>query len=46
LNSSNLRFSQDLLGSIVHRARAEDVESVMVNGEVVHGSITHAPTLA
>ena len=46
LNSSNLRFSQDLLGSIVHRARPEDVECVMVNGEVVHGSITHAPTLA
>lgn len=39
LNSANLCFSKDLIASIVHRARPEDVRCVMVNGEVVHGSI-------
>jgi cytosine/adenosine deaminase-related metal-dependent hydrolase len=39
LNSPNLRFSNDLIASIVHRARSEDVECVMVDGEIVHGSI-------
>jgi cytosine/adenosine deaminase-related metal-dependent hydrolase len=40
LNSVNLRFSRDLVASVVHRARREDVECVFVNGEVVHGSIS------
>ena len=39
MNTSNLSFSKDLIGSIVHRANREDVQCVMVDGEVVHGSI-------
>jgi cytosine/adenosine deaminase-related metal-dependent hydrolase len=39
LNTENLRFSKDLIASIVHRARPEDIKCVMVDGEVVHGSI-------
>ena len=42
LNSAgyNLRYSRDWVGSVVHRARPEDIECVMVDGEVVHGSIS------
>ena len=39
LNSPNLQFSKNLIASIVHRARPEDVECVTVDGEIVHGSI-------
>jgi cytosine/adenosine deaminase-related metal-dependent hydrolase len=39
LNSANLRYSEDLIASIVHRAGSEDVRCVMVDGEIVHGSI-------
>lgn len=39
LNSPNLCFSKDLIASVVHRARPDDVKCVMVDGEVVHGSI-------
>ncbi len=39
LNTANLCFSKDLIASIVHRARPEDIKCVMVDGEVVHGSI-------
>lgn len=39
LDTTNLRFSRNLIASIVHRARLEDVKCVMVDGEVVHGSI-------
>jgi cytosine/adenosine deaminase-related metal-dependent hydrolase len=39
LNSANLRFSRDFIASVVHRARPEDVKCVMLDGEVVHGSI-------
>jgi cytosine/adenosine deaminase-related metal-dependent hydrolase len=38
-NTSNLRFSKDLIGSIVHRANRADVQCVMVSGEIVHGEI-------
>jgi len=40
--SSNLAYSKDTIGSIVHRASREDVRCVMVEGEVVHGSIPRA----
>jgi cytosine/adenosine deaminase-related metal-dependent hydrolase len=43
LNSPSLRFSKDLIASIVHRTSPEDVEGVMVGGDIVHGSI---PTIA
>jgi cytosine/adenosine deaminase-related metal-dependent hydrolase len=39
LNSTNLRFSKDLVASVVHRAKSTDVKCVMVGGEMVHGSI-------
>jgi cytosine/adenosine deaminase-related metal-dependent hydrolase len=39
MNTSNLCFSKDLIGSIVHRANRDDVQCVMVDGEVVHGNI-------
>jgi cytosine/adenosine deaminase-related metal-dependent hydrolase len=38
LTSPNLRFSRDLVSSVVHRARPDDVTCVMVNGEIVYGS--------
>ena len=37
--SSNLRFSKDIVSSIVHRARPDDIVAVMVQGELVHGSL-------
>ncbi len=39
LNGTNLCFSRDLIGSVVHRARPEDVKCVFVDGDLVHGSI-------
>ncbi len=39
LNSPNLCFSKDLISSVVHRARPDDVKCVLIDGEVVHGSI-------
>jgi cytosine/adenosine deaminase-related metal-dependent hydrolase len=39
LASPNLKFSQDLVSSVVHRARPDDVTCVMVDGEIVHGSL-------
>jgi cytosine/adenosine deaminase-related metal-dependent hydrolase len=39
LNSNNLCFSKDLITSVVHRARPDDVKAVLVDGEIVHGSI-------
>jgi cytosine/adenosine deaminase-related metal-dependent hydrolase len=39
LNSANLRFSQDPVASVVHRAGPDDIRCVMVDGEIVHGSI-------
>jgi cytosine/adenosine deaminase-related metal-dependent hydrolase len=39
LNSDNLCFSKDLITSVVHRARPDDVKAVLVDGEMVHGSI-------
>jgi cytosine/adenosine deaminase-related metal-dependent hydrolase len=39
LNSDNLCFSKDLITSVVHRARPDDVKAVLVDGEIVHGSI-------
>ena len=42
LNNGNLSFSRDLIASVVHRASAGDVKCVLVDGEVVHGSIPNA----
>ncbi|MDG6921055.1 MAG: amidohydrolase family protein [Nitrososphaerota archaeon] len=39
LKSSNLSDSRDVVASVVHRARADNVKCVMVNGEIVYGSI-------
>ena len=39
MNTPNLSFSKDLIGSIVHRASKEDVQCVMVDGEVAYGNI-------
>ena len=41
-NTPNLCFSRDLIGSIVHRANRNDVQCVMVGGEIVHGKIPKA----
>jgi cytosine/adenosine deaminase-related metal-dependent hydrolase len=39
LNHPNLRFSHDLVASVVHRARRDNVTCVMAEGEIVHGSL-------
>ena len=39
LKAANLSSSKDIISSVVHRARAENVECVMIDGEIVHGSI-------
>ncbi len=39
LNALNLRSSRDLVASVVHRARPDNVKCVMVDGEILHGSI-------
>jgi len=38
-SASNLEFSRDLVSSIVHRARPDNIKCVMIDGEIVHGSI-------
>jgi len=39
LSAPNLRFSRDLVASVVHRARPDNIMCVMINGEIVHGSL-------
>jgi len=39
LSAPNLNFSRDLVSSLVHRARPDNITCVMINGEIVHGSI-------
>ncbi len=39
LNHSNLGFSHDLVASVVHRARRDNVTCVMAEGEILHGSL-------
>ncbi len=39
MNAPNLSFSRDIVSSIVHRARPDNIECVMIQGEIVHGSI-------
>jgi cytosine/adenosine deaminase-related metal-dependent hydrolase len=39
LTAPNLNFSRDLVSSVVHRARPDNVACVMIDGEIVHGSI-------
>jgi cytosine/adenosine deaminase-related metal-dependent hydrolase len=39
LNSPNLNLSKDLITSVVHRARSDNVECVIVDGQIVHGSL-------
>jgi len=38
-SAPNLEFSRDLVSSIVHRARPDNIKCVMIDGEIVHGSI-------
>lgn len=42
LNSLNLSSSKDIVSSIVHRARPDNIKSVMINGEIVYGTIKKA----
>jgi len=39
LNAPNLNLSKDLITSVVHRARSDNVECVIVEGQIVHGSL-------
>jgi len=39
LNHPNLGFSHDLVASVVHRARKDNVTCVMAEGEILHGSL-------
>jgi cytosine/adenosine deaminase-related metal-dependent hydrolase len=39
LNHANLRFSHDLVASVVHRARRDNIACVMAGGEILHGSL-------
>ena len=39
MNAPNLLHSQDFVSSVVHRARPDNISCVMINGEIVHGSI-------
>ncbi|MGD0423506.1 MAG: amidohydrolase family protein [Candidatus Bathyarchaeia archaeon] len=39
LSAPNLSFSRDLVTSIVHRARPDNIMCVMIDGEIVHGSL-------
>jgi len=39
LNSPNLAYSKDVIGSLVHRARQKDVKCVMEDGEMAYGAI-------
>jgi len=40
-SAPNLNFSRDLVSSVVHRARPDNIKCVMIDGEIVHGSIEH-----
>ena len=39
LNAPNLNLSKDVIASVVHRARSDNVACVMVNGLITHGSL-------
>jgi cytosine/adenosine deaminase-related metal-dependent hydrolase len=39
LNHPDLRFSHDLVASVVHRAQRDNIACVMVEGEILHGSL-------
>ncbi|MDG6995030.1 MAG: amidohydrolase family protein [Nitrososphaerota archaeon] len=39
LKAANFSCSKDIVSSVVHRARSENVKCVMIGGEIVHGSI-------
>ncbi|HUO41619.1 MAG TPA: amidohydrolase family protein [Methylomirabilota bacterium] len=38
-SAPNLNFSRDLVTSVVHRARPDNIKCIMIDGEIVHGSI-------
>jgi len=38
-SAPNLNFSRDLISSVVHRARPDNIKCVMIDGQIVHGSI-------
>jgi cytosine/adenosine deaminase-related metal-dependent hydrolase len=39
LTAPNLSFSRDMVSSVVQRARPDNIACVMINGEIVNGSI-------
>jgi cytosine/adenosine deaminase-related metal-dependent hydrolase len=39
MTAPNLCFSRDLVSSIVHRARPDNIVCVMIQGEIAHGSL-------
>ena len=39
LTAPNLNFSRDLVSTVVHRTRPDNIACVMINGEIVYGSI-------
>ena len=39
MTAPNLIYSEDYISSVIHRARPDNITCVMINGEIVHGSI-------
>ncbi|MCP8311198.1 MAG: amidohydrolase family protein [Candidatus Methylarchaceae archaeon HK01M] len=39
MNTKNLKSAKDPINSIVHRVRPDDIQAVMVGGEIVYGSL-------
>ncbi len=39
MNTKNLESTKDPINAIVHRVRPDDIQAVMINGEIVYGSL-------
>lgn len=39
MNTKNLESTKDPFNAIVHRVRPDDIQAVMINGEIVYGSL-------
>ena len=39
MNSKNLESIKDPINAVVHRVRPDDIQAVMINGDVVYGSL-------
>jgi cytosine/adenosine deaminase-related metal-dependent hydrolase len=39
MNTKNLESTKDPINALVHRVRHDDIQAVMVNGEIVYGSL-------